>query len=1018
MISVALLGPLVVHDDDKQLVVPAGKTTELLMRLALAAGTVVRAERLIDELWADEALGVARNTLQSKVSQLRRALGDSTLVVGGTGGYSLAVDPGCVDALEVMRLADETSNFRRVGDASAALESSAAALAKFRGETMFDGSDAEWLAPHRAVLEGLRLRLIEDHVGSRMDLGAGREVVDELETLVAVHPLREGLSALLMTALYRDGRQADALAAYTWVRARLAEELGLDPSPELRKLEQLVLQQDPLLDPPKHNPARTDHYLVEGNLPLLSSSIVGRDRQLVEVAELMMSHRLVTLVGSAGVGKTRFAIEVCRDAHFDDGVWFVRLDSARTAASVRETVAEALHAGTASERALTERLRGTNTLIVLDNCEHVIDAVADLVEPLLRAGPGVRLLATSQLPMGIAGEAVYGLQPLAFEDSVALFAQRAGEHGHTFVLDSVSIPAMQDVCRSLEGLPLAIELAAARTKSLTIDEIARRLDDRFALLRDPTSRRPERQRALYAAIAWSYELLFPDDQRGLWALACFVDGASLSAVEHVMRAMDIPAEVCVDVVDRLVDRSLVSCAVAADGAVRYRLLDSVRSFALDRMDEGGCAQVALAAHAALFAARAALAADEVRSGEQPRPLAFATIERANIDSALCWANVHDPLVSLAIATDLGWVWVVLGDGLGANRVRASLTASEAVASPLQRFGGLLAMGWLDASAGNVEDGHRAIAEALQLLEPGKDRFLHAKAQWYLAYVLAQQGRFVESSLVVEASRAVFGELGSEWEEAASWVLTAHSAIAVGDPASAGVACWEAATLLARVGDPWLMVHAEGMLGGVAQGEHRFADACEHLGRAAVQSHQSGFAATEAYHLANLGRAQQLNGELDCAARTLNRAIETARSTGDPRVVALSQVRLGRVLRAQGNPAAARTTISTAQAWYRASGGGDGARLADCVLASLNTDSNSDASISSVESVLADARAADDVEVELLCLDALARMHAELGQTPLAASLLSEADALMGAAWHHVVDEDRIDGREARRLISR
>ena len=227
MITVALLGPLeVVRQDGKCLAVPSGKTAELLMRLALGAGTMVRTERLIDELWADDAVRVARNTVQSKVSQLRRALGDACLVIGGTGGYTLALDPLSVDALEVMRLTDETSNFRRVGDPSAALESSAAALAKFRGETMFDGSDAEWLAPHRAVLEGLRLRLIEDHVGSRMDLGAGREVVDELETLVAAHPLREGLSALLMTALYRDGRQVEALAVYTWVRARLGEELG------------------------------------------------------------------------------------------------------------------------------------------------------------------------------------------------------------------------------------------------------------------------------------------------------------------------------------------------------------------------------------------------------------------------------------------------------------------------------------------------------------------------------------------------------------------------------------------------------------------------------------------------------------------------------------------------------------------------------------------------------------------------------------------------------------------------
>ena len=1014
MISIALLGPVEVRRDGELLAVPAGKPTELLVRLALAAGTMVLKERLLEDLWADDAVSTTTNTMQSKVSRLRRALGDPGLIVGGRAGYTLAVEPGAVDALEVALRADEVTALRDGGDPAAVVEACTAALGLFRGESLFGASDAEWLRPHRTHLETLRLRLIEDQLGARLELGATGAVVGELEDLVTAHPLREGLWEMLITALYRAGRQADALAAYRTVREHLVEELGIEPGRELQRLEQRVLQQDPDLDAPAVlKPTPPASIAVSGgNLPPLSSTLIGRDRELTEIAKLTADNRLVTLVGPAGVGKTRLVLEVAGDSEPADGAWLVRLETARTGASVGDTIATALHANDTTEEALTERLRGASVLIVLDNCEHVVEAVAEVVAPLLRAGPDVRILATSQLPLGVDGEQVYGIDPLMFADAVSLFERRAAEHGQP-VADPDTTAAIEEVCRSLDGLPLAIELAAARTKSLSLSEISRRLTDRFSLLRDPTSRRPERQRTLAAAIGWSYDLLFPDDQRGLWALACFIGGAPLDGVERVLRALGVPDEAAVDVVGRLVDRSLVSIERRSDGAVRYWLLDSVRTYAVDRLRESGEADVALAAHAAWVASVAVAAELGAQGQRQPEYVSFARTERANIDAALAWANVEDPLLALTIAGNLGWVWIVMGDAVGAQRLRAALVAADAIASPELRAGGLLPLGWLYASAGDVDLGHAALVEAIGLLADIQDEYSGARADFFLAYVLSQKGDFDEALRLLERARRGFAELGRAWDEVGSWVLTAHVTLAIGDQAEAAHACREAAQLLEVVGDPWYLVHTDAMLGAVAQAEHRFDEACVYLARATTTAQREGFAGSEAYHRANLGRAQQQNGDLDAAAHTLYQAIETARATGDLRIASLARLRLGRVLRAQGDLDAALAYGRAAQDWYHASGGGDHTRLADCLVAAMDRDAADEAATAILEAVLADARGAGDLEVEVLALDALARRSADSGDTAAAIARLDQADALMPAARLRVTDEDRIDAHAVR-----
>ncbi len=535
------------------------------------------------------------------------------------------------------------------------------------------------------------------------------------------------------------------------------------------------------------------------------------------------------------------------------------------------------------------------------------------------------------------------------------------------------------------------------------------------MLRDPASRRPERQRTLAAAIGWSYDLLFPDDQRGLWALATFVGGAPLDGVERVLGALGVPAEAALDVVDRLVDRSLVTIEATADGDLRYWLLDSVRSFALDRLDESGEAPTAFGAHAGWVAAASDAAAVGARGPDQPHHVRWASTERANVDAALAWAGSADPVLALTIATQLGWVWMLVGDHAAAERMRVALTAAEPVATGDLRLSGCLLLGWLYAAGGDVELGRAIVVDAIEQFDFAGDDLARARADFFLAYVLSQKGDFEECQRVLERSRPVFAELGEAWDEAANRVLYAHVALAGGDQAKATQACTEATRLLTEVRDPWFLVHTGAMLGAIAQAEARYEDACDHLDRAAAAALSQGFASTEAYHRANLGRAQQQRGDLDAAALSLQAAIDVARAAGDLRVAALARMRLGRVLREQGDPEAARSQLLAAQAWYRASGGGDHALLTDCLVAVTAPPEGRERSL--LDEVLDEARRSADFEVEVLVLDALARQSADAGDLHAAATWLELADAAMPAARLRVTEADRIDAHVVRPLLS-
>jgi ABC-type lipoprotein export system ATPase subunit len=371
--------------------------------------------------------------------------GNKDLVVGEDDTYRLAVEPASVDAVEVVDLAGRASAARHAGDATTALGLASEGLRLFRGEVLIDLGD--WAEPHRARLEEVRLGLLEDMMAARVDLGAGGELVGELETLVSRHPLRERLWASLMTALYRGGRQADALAAYARVRRLLIDELGVEPGPDLRALEQQLLLQSAALGggPDLHR------VTTPGNLPQRLTPLLGRSTELVALRGLVEEHRFVSVVGPAGVGKTRLLLELARELTVPGGVWLVRLEAVTSSADLEQVVAETLHvAGSAH---LRERLSGAQTVLLLDNCEHVIANASALVRELLEAIPALRVLATSQVPLGIEYELVHHLEPLSTESSVALFLARAREMRRQLVVDDDAAALVEEVCRSLDGLP-------------------------------------------------------------------------------------------------------------------------------------------------------------------------------------------------------------------------------------------------------------------------------------------------------------------------------------------------------------------------------------------------------------------------------------------------------------------------------------------------------------------------------------------------------------------------------------
>ena len=666
-----ILGPLEVRADGRPVALGGARPRAVFAVLALNANQPVSAERLALALWGEDAPPSAVKTVQVYVARLRKALEDPDALVTTPAGYRLRVRPGELDAERFEERVATGRDALANGRAEEAAAELRAALALWRGPPLAELASAPFAPPEIARLEEQRLAAVEVRVDA--DLAAGRhaELVGELQQLTTQHPWRERLHAQLMLALYRSGRQADALEAYRHARDVLIGQLGIEPGADLNELQQAILAHDPALDaPPATAPPSGDRRTT---LPLAPNRTIGRERTLEAIAEHLRadSVRLLTLVGPGGVGKTRLAVEAARtvDADFADGARFVSLAAVTRPEDVPATIVASLEIiplrGEPADRAVHRFLGGKQLLLVVDNCEHLL-AAAPFIAGVPAVCAGVTVLATSREPLSVHAEQRFPVSPLALPEpatsedpetlagvaAAALFCDRARAHDPGFRLDAANAPAVADICRRVDGLPLAIELATARCGLLTPLEIAERLDAALGALGTGPRDAPARHQTLRATVDWSHDRLSEDEKRCFARFAVFAGGATIDAAEAITCAE-------LDTLDQLVAKSLLARRWSAGAPTRLLMLETIRAYASARLAATRDEQPVRARHYSYYLALAQRHGNEpaLASASNREHLARLDDERDNLHGALRWviARGNRP-DALAMVAALGRYW--------------------------------------------------------------------------------------------------------------------------------------------------------------------------------------------------------------------------------------------------------------------------------------------------------------------------------------------------------------------------
>ena len=709
-----ILGPLqVIGDDGRELALGGRMPRAVLALLLLRANEVVSSDQLVEELWAGAPPASGAKGLHVHVSRLRRALAaghsdpDGERLVTTAGGYVLRVGPEELDVQRCERLIGEGRSLLAAGRPDQALAALSGAVELWRGDVLADFQYDAFAQGEIARLGELRAAVLEERIAVEMLLGREAQVLGELERLVRDYPYRERLRGQLMLALYRTGRQAEALAAYRAARSSLVDELGIEPSVELRQLHEAILAQDRALlqtDPGQPAPpagATTDgRALGHVHLPVQATPLIGRERELAELMTLADSRRLITLTGTGGTGKTRLGMAFAAGLadRYPDGVWWVPLAMVSEARLVPAAIAAAL--GDIAD--LPMYLRGRALLLVLDNFEQVIEAARAVAE-LLSGAPGCGVIVTSRERLGVAAEQEYPVAPLSPHSAVELFTARARqvEPGYE---PGAEIDA---ICERLDRLPLALELAATRVKLLSGQQLLARLEQRLPLLAGGRRDLPKRHSTMRATIAWSYDLLTRPEQRLLTRLAVFVGSFELESAEQICDA-DL------DAMRSLIDKSLVR---HADNG-RLFLLHTTREYALEQFDSGDERDEIRARHARWYFALGVADGDGPREGTDD--LIRLREDAANVGLALAWALDHDIAAALPLADAVFTPW------LGAGRIRElerwyeRALADPTALSPGDRAKGLAGLGHALVFLERLEQARAALIEALTLYRDAGD----------------------------------------------------------------------------------------------------------------------------------------------------------------------------------------------------------------------------------------------------------------------------------------------------------
>lgn len=969
-----LLGPFTLTSDGQPLPLSGAAERALLALLLLSPGRMVTAAALIDRLWGEDLPADPANALQLRVSKLRRALaGTDAAVVRDGVGYRVDVEADAVDAEAFLGGVRAARVRRDAADAAGAAALYGTALDRWSGEPLADFTGQPWAMVETARLAQLRLAALTERAQLLLTLGRPADVVADLEPVVAADPTQETLTGLLMTALYQAGRQADALDAFARTRKVLDDDLGLEPSAALRALHQKVLTQDPSLDTspttqpsgasargptdrvaagdrPAVTPARTS------NVPAPVRALLGRDRELEALGDLLSGSRLVSLVGPGGAGKTTTAFTAAaRLAEtWPDGAWVVRLATVANPDQVPLAAAEALGApldgamgGGAARDRLLAYLAPRELLLVLDNCEHVVDAAARLADELLAGCPHITVLTTTREALAVPGEVQMPLGPLptppvdgppsAVLDYPAaqLFAERARavRPGLELTGDD-DLAAVAEVVNALDGMPLAVELAAARASSLSPRELADRLSDRFGLLTSGARTADARQRTLRGTVDWSHDLLTAPEKTVFRRLAVFHGGWTLDAAEAVASGPDpagtgVAAADVLDLLTRLVERHMVTVDVAhghPGQPSRYRMLETLRQYAAEKLAASGEAEQVAAAHVAYFRAVTDAAEWTLRGPGQAATLQRLRDELPNLRAAFAWLaareddeeHVED---ALHLAGSLGWFWHFGRHVEGRDVLRHVIALHGGSAQARARA--LQAVSLVERPRScPVHPSPRCAdtaAESLALFEQLGDVRRAALSRVLLAVegVSAHEGdeRATRSRELLAAADEQFTVDDDAWGHALAAFVRMETYLKTGDKARALPTGHGAAAAFRALRDPWGLSAVLYHLGWGLRQFGRYAEAVPVLEEAIEVSAAGGIQNTQLWALADLGVDLVHLGDLDAARERFDAAGVGSAESGDGAGHVLADYGYALLARVAGDWAEARRRYEAAVAGF-------------------------------------------------------------------------------------------------------
>ncbi len=834
MSKIRILGPITLGGEDGSVAkLSGGRERAVLGYLAANSERVVSADELLDALWGDDQPGNPKHALQSAVSRLRRSarmVGLNPVATVATG-YHLS-EGVTVDADHFEEKAGE-ARVLITSSTQLAAETLGEALGLWFGAALADFAYDDWAQPHITRLEEAKLTAIGDRIEARLTLSEHRELVAELQRLVLDHPTRERFSAQLMTALYRSGRQEAALAVYGRAKQQLAVELGIEPGPELGRVEQAIVEQDPALGPPPGAGLLIgdESGSVENNLPIHLSSFVGRHDDIEALHDLIAEHRLVTLTGPGGTGKTRLAVHLARSilGDYPVGVRYVDLAGIATGEQVWPQIAADTGIREQSSRGLADAvialLRSTGTLLVVDNCEHVLDEAAAAIDRLLRECKQVHIISTSREPLGIEGEVVWPVAPLRIPpveastanrlgefESVRLFEERVRALFPGFVIEEDNAKAVVAICRAVDGIPLAIELAAARAATMGVDGVAASIDRHLDTLSDGHRTAAERHRSYGAAVRWSYDLLSTDEQRLFRALSVCVGGFDISAAETIggLEAVDTNTGL-----SHLVAASLVT-STGPGGAARFGMLEPIRRFGLSELETHEEMQSRRRAHTAHNVKLSERLGRGFRSNDQAPVISTTTMELGNLKTAL------DTTVAAAEATGALTIISALGPCL---QIRGRLTEGRHLVgralevdggSDEQRATALTDLAHLSFFQCDYHEMLRHSEAALALTDTERDPEIFAEALAAGGLAKLKLGDQNGSEADLTDSARLYRTAGNEWGIGSSLAYLGFALVAAGDIEAAYATYEKSLSYLRDGGESWSAAFALSSQGYLAR----------------------------------------------------------------------------------------------------------------------------------------------------------------------------------------------------------